>query len=139
MPRPKWLTKLVSKSESPPDRSTSGSSNSLSTDWVSNAIQVAKITASAGELAPFPYIKGAAGIFVALLEPVQVPLLCWLKLGSFSTPNIVQQLKQNQDDFKALTDSISSILNILHEEVKAQPEAAKDSVQFNTLCAEFKS
>ena len=72
MARPKWLTKLVSKPELPPDTSIRGPSNTLSTDWVGNAIQVAKIAAAAGELAPFPFIKGAAGTFLLLLELVQV-------------------------------------------------------------------
>ena len=74
MPLSKWFTKLVSKPDSPLDASTSAPSNASSNDWVGNAIQAAKVTAAAGELAPFPFIKGAAGVFVALLEPVQVGL-----------------------------------------------------------------
>ena len=86
MPRPKWFTKLVSKPEPPTGASTSTPSNALSNEWVSSAIQAAKITAAAGELAPFPFIKGAAGVFIALLEPVQVGLYIWL-LGVVSAPN----------------------------------------------------
>jgi len=51
----------------------------------------------------------------------------------------MQQLKRNEGDFKALSASIASILNILHKEAKAQPEAAKNSVQFSILCAEFEA
>jgi len=74
MPRLKWFTKRVSKPESPFDASTRPPNSIPSNDWVSNAIQAGKIAVAAGELAPFPFIKGAAGVFVALLEPVQVGL-----------------------------------------------------------------
>jgi len=46
--------------------------SSVPNDWLDNVIQVARVTAAAGELAPFPYIKGSALVFLALLEPVQV-------------------------------------------------------------------
>ena len=35
-------------------------------------IQFAKITAAAGEMAPFPYIKGVAGCIATILEVVEV-------------------------------------------------------------------
>ncbi len=35
-------------------------------------IQFAKLTAAAGEMAPFPYIKGVAGCIVTILEVVEV-------------------------------------------------------------------
>ena len=35
-------------------------------------IQFAKLTAAAGEMAPFPYIKGVAGCIATILEVVEV-------------------------------------------------------------------
>jgi len=73
MPRLKWISKLVSKPEHlGPRQPVSGGSDTLVNDWLGNAIQVANLAAMAGELAPFPYIKGAALIFQALLTPLQV-------------------------------------------------------------------
>ena len=53
-------------------------------------------------------------------------------------PIITQQIKQNRDDYKALTTSIILVLDVLHEEVKAQPDATRGSARFNASCAEFK-
>ncbi len=35
-------------------------------------IQIAKFTATAGEMAPLPYIKGAAGCVAMVLEAIEV-------------------------------------------------------------------
>lgn len=44
------------------------------TDWIARAIDIMRLTGSAGEMVAFPYIKGAANVIVALLEPIQVGL-----------------------------------------------------------------
>ncbi len=36
-------------------------------------VQFAKLTEAAGEMAPFPYIKGVAGCIVTILEIIEVP------------------------------------------------------------------
>ncbi len=38
-------------------------------------LQIARMTALAGDMAPFPYIKGAAGCVVAILEAIEVRFL----------------------------------------------------------------
>ncbi len=38
-------------------------------------IQIAKFTATAGEMAPFPYIKGAAGCVAMVLEAIEVRVI----------------------------------------------------------------
>src|SRR4051794_13717957 len=70
-PHLKWL---LSKSEYPLDGSTSSPVDILANDWINHAIRAARFTATAGELRHFPYIKGAAGIFVSLLKQVRVGL-----------------------------------------------------------------
>jgi hypothetical protein len=42
------------------------------TDWIARALDMMKLIGSAGEMVAFPYIKGAANVVVALLEPIQV-------------------------------------------------------------------
>jgi hypothetical protein len=49
-------------------------------DWLGKLIEVARLATSAGDLAPFPYIKGAAGAVVVLLETIEVRLIT-LKLN----------------------------------------------------------
>lgn len=43
-----------------------------STDWLAGLIVGARSAAAAGEFAPFPGIKGAAGAVVSLLETIDV-------------------------------------------------------------------
>jgi len=40
--------------------------------WLAGLIEFARATAAAGELAPFPYIKSAAGSLLLLLQAVEV-------------------------------------------------------------------
>ncbi|TFK32921.1 hypothetical protein BDQ12DRAFT_728198 [Crucibulum laeve] len=80
-------------------------SSSVRDDWLSNAITFGKALQAAGEFAPFPYIKGAAGIFVALLEPIQ-------------------RLYKNRDDYRYLTESISMVLKHLEQDIHQNPAAA---------------
>ena len=55
------------------------------------------------------------------------------------SPLNLQRIKQNNDEFKALADSIAKILDILHIEAKTGPETARNSVQFIKLCADFEA
>jgi hypothetical protein len=43
-----------------------------SSDWLGRALDIAKATTSASEIAPFPYVKTIAGVIAQLLEIVQV-------------------------------------------------------------------
>ncbi|TFK33110.1 hypothetical protein BDQ12DRAFT_728073 [Crucibulum laeve] len=110
-----WLSKVrvfaIRKKEN------TSQSSSARDHWLSNAITFGKALQAAGELAPFPYIKGAAGILVALLEPIQ-------------------QLYKNRDDYKRLTESIVTILKHLEEDVRKNPAAALASEPFKEQCKE---
>jgi hypothetical protein len=41
-------------------------------DWLEHLIEIARFAATAAELAPFPYVKDAAGVVVMLLETIKV-------------------------------------------------------------------
>ncbi|TFK33114.1 hypothetical protein BDQ12DRAFT_728078 [Crucibulum laeve] len=94
--------------------------SSVQDDWLSNAITFGKALQAAGDLAPFPYIKGAAGTLVALLEPLQ-------------------QMYKNRNDYKRLTESIVTILKHLEEDVRKNPAAALASEPFKEQCKEVES
>jgi hypothetical protein len=56
-------------------------------DWLSGLIEVAKATEKAGDFAPFPYIKGAAGAIVLLLQNFEVSLpVCGPRRTFVSSP-----------------------------------------------------
>ena len=41
-------------------------------DWLSNAVFAAEVASNVGDMLPFNYLKGAAGLVLTLLKPVQV-------------------------------------------------------------------
>jgi hypothetical protein len=43
----------------------------LGSIWLDNLIYVAKVVRDAGELAPFPYIKGTANLVITVLERIK--------------------------------------------------------------------
>jgi hypothetical protein len=55
----------------PPGPSAS-SKTSTSQDWLANLILIAKTIIAATELTPIPYIKGAIGPVVPILEAIEV-------------------------------------------------------------------
>lgn len=88
------------------------------TDWISNAFRVAELASAAGGLLPFPYLKGAADLVIALLKPIQ-------------------RMQQNRDSYKALAINVTTILQILHEETKKDPETASPLNYFEKDCKTF--
>ena len=46
--------------------------SSSKSDWVRISLVAAKTFAAAAEFAPFPYVQGVFGTFVAILETVEV-------------------------------------------------------------------
>ncbi|KIJ47816.1 hypothetical protein M422DRAFT_28609 [Sphaerobolus stellatus SS14] len=73
-------------------------------DWIASTLQVTKLTIEAGNVIPGMggLIKGAAGAFVTLLEPVQ-------------------QMGKNKDDCKLLITSITQVLETVNKELKTIP------------------
>ncbi|KAJ7624508.1 P-loop containing nucleoside triphosphate hydrolase protein, partial [Roridomyces roridus] len=91
-------------------------SPSSGSDWIGGFLRLAKIVEAAGDLAPFPYIKGACGVVVNLLE-------------------IVQDLKHNREDLQGLCEDIIEILRIIQEEMKSHGDQRAD--EFWGLCEDF--
>ncbi|KIJ53137.1 hypothetical protein M422DRAFT_775823 [Sphaerobolus stellatus SS14] len=91
--------------------STKDEGNSLGTDWIGDAIKVANITIAAGDAIPGVggFMKGAAGVFVALLEPVQ-------------------QMGKNKENCKSLITSIAKIFETVNQELSMLPLLENESI-----------
>ncbi|KAK0494155.1 hypothetical protein EDD18DRAFT_1177837 [Armillaria luteobubalina] len=79
-------------------------------------IQLAKLTAAAGEMAPFPYIKGAAGCIVTILE-------------------IIELEGKNNKDLQDLAESIGTTIRIIKETVEAHGDTS--ATRFRGICMEL--
>ncbi|SJL12538.1 uncharacterized protein ARMOST_15966 [Armillaria ostoyae] len=81
-------------------------------------IKVAQFTAAAGEMAPFPFIKGAAQCVVLVLETFK-------------------SVSKNTKDMQELAESIITILVVVRDTViKHGPSSAK---RFQTICMEYQT
>ncbi|KAJ7258260.1 hypothetical protein C8J57DRAFT_1472405 [Mycena rebaudengoi] len=90
----------------------------VSPDRLANMILTSKTVVAAAELMPFPYVKGALGPVIPILEAVQ-------KMG------------KNREDFTELCDSIVMITTMLQEEISRHgADAASRLTQF---CDQLKS
>ncbi|KAJ7714259.1 hypothetical protein B0H16DRAFT_1702108 [Mycena metata] len=87
-------------------------------DWLAPAILTARTITAAAECAPFPYIKGASGTVLILLETVVT-------------------VKKNREDLEELCNSSTEIITILHNQIKAHGNTA--AVKFKGLCEELES
>ncbi|KAJ7149985.1 hypothetical protein C8R46DRAFT_506699 [Mycena filopes] len=92
------------------------SSSSRKSEWLGLSILTAKTATAASELAPFPYIKVACGLVVALLEAVE-------------------KLTKNQENLKDLCENIDEIVGILTEQVSRHGDTA--AVKLKGYCEEF--
>ncbi|KIJ36885.1 hypothetical protein M422DRAFT_260751 [Sphaerobolus stellatus SS14] len=90
-------------------------------DWISHAMNIAKITAEAAKIIPLagPFIEGGANVFYMVLESLK-------------------QSKDNKEDFMELTQNITKVLEILQKAV-SQTQRAEHSDDFMKMCLEFKS
>ncbi|KIJ23259.1 hypothetical protein M422DRAFT_268148 [Sphaerobolus stellatus SS14] len=90
-------------------------------DWISHAMNVAKLTAAASKLIPVagPFIEGGADVFYMALEPLK-------------------QMKMNKEDFKELTQDITTVLEILNRAILIGLPQTEPSVEFTTMCSNFK-
>ncbi|SJL16225.1 uncharacterized protein ARMOST_19744 [Armillaria ostoyae] len=79
-------------------------------------INVAKLGVAAGELAPFPYIKGLCGCAVVVLEAIE-------KAG------------KNNEDLLDLADSIQKTIEMVQSTVKEHGESS--ALRFRDVCAEL--
>ncbi|KAK0430543.1 hypothetical protein EV421DRAFT_276409 [Armillaria borealis] len=81
-------------------------------------IQIAKFTATAGEIAPFPYIKGAAGCVAMVLEAIE-------KAG------------KNDEDLQGLAEDIGTTMAIIKETVEVH--GITSATHFHDICADFQT
>ncbi|KAK0471993.1 hypothetical protein IW261DRAFT_821017 [Armillaria novae-zelandiae] len=79
-------------------------------------IQFAKLAAAAGEMAPFPYIKGVAGCIVTILE-------------------IIELAGKNNKDLQDLAESIGTTIRIIKETVQAHGDTS--AIHFRDICVEI--
>ncbi|KAJ6563730.1 hypothetical protein DFH09DRAFT_1082308 [Mycena vulgaris] len=78
---------------------------SESANWLANSLLAAKTITAAAECAPFPYIKGAFGLVVILLETVE-------------------KVKKNRDNLKELCEDIVEIVTIVQDQLVAHGDKA---------------
>lgn len=81
-------------------------------------IQISKFATTVGEMAPFPYIKGAAGCVVMILEAIE-------KAG------------KNDKDLRALADDIGTTMGIVKESIEAH--GISSATHFQAVCGEFQT
>ncbi|KAJ7153855.1 hypothetical protein C8R43DRAFT_442506 [Mycena crocata] len=118
----------MSTNRSPKPTPPSGSSSraassrasrpSSTSDWLANSLVTAKIAVSAAECAPFPFVKGAFGIVVVLLEAVE-------------------KVKKNRDNMKELCENMAEIVAIIKEQLTLHGDSA--AIKFKGRCEEFES
>ncbi|KAJ7244023.1 hypothetical protein C8J57DRAFT_1725814 [Mycena rebaudengoi] len=96
----------------PPPAAVPSPSAGVSPDRLANMILTSKTIMAAAELVPFPYVKGALGPVIPILEAVQ-------KMG------------KNREDFTELCASIVEIITLLKEEISRHgADAASRLTQF---------
>ncbi|KAK0193256.1 hypothetical protein F5146DRAFT_1133924 [Armillaria mellea] len=81
-------------------------------------IQFAKLTAAAGEMAPFPYIKGVAGCVATILE-------------------VIEQAGKNNEDLQDLAESIGTTIRIIKETVEAHGDTS--ATRFRDVCVDLQT
>ncbi|PBL04524.1 hypothetical protein ARMGADRAFT_1057240 [Armillaria gallica] len=79
-------------------------------------IQFAKLTVAAGEMAPFPYIKGVARCIATILE-------------------VVELAGKNNEDLQDLAESTGTTIRIIRETVEAYGDTS--ATFFRDVCVEL--
>ncbi|PFH50179.1 hypothetical protein AMATHDRAFT_4185 [Amanita thiersii Skay4041] len=102
----------------PPNSTVHVPPNLLRSDWLADILKIARIAAAASDLAPFPYIKGAVNVFIALLEPIQ-------------------QLKKNKEDFRELAEEVCKLIILLRDRAVKHQTTIAASPEFAQLCIDF--
>lgn len=95
------------------------SRSASATDALAQGISLSRMMVNAGDALPAPFVKGAAGVILALLEPIQ-------------------QLQKNQDDHKELTIDIAKIVWMM-KEMALDPESPEQSPKLRANLAGFES
>ncbi|KAJ6547732.1 hypothetical protein DFH09DRAFT_634051 [Mycena vulgaris] len=112
---------LNATSSSPPQTPAKGSqvkfkvrlSSQSKSDWLAGSLTTAKLIAAGAECIPFPYVKGAFGMVVVILETVE-------------------KVKRNRDDLKELCEDIVEIIGIVQGRLSSHADTT--AVEFRRLC-----
>ncbi|KAJ7447834.1 hypothetical protein FB451DRAFT_1375538 [Mycena latifolia] len=88
-------------------------SPSSDSDWLPNLIFSAKAIAAGAESLPIPYVKGAFGAAVLLLESVE-------------------KVQKNREDMKELCEDIMDIITVVQNQVSSHKDTA--ALQFKAQC-----
>ncbi|KAJ7253969.1 hypothetical protein C8J57DRAFT_621737 [Mycena rebaudengoi] len=97
----------------PPTPNTAPANAGITTtsvDWIANLILTAKTLMAAAECLPFPYVIGALGPVVPILEAVQ-------------------KMTKNREDFEELCESIIEIVTMLQEKISQHGVNVTSSLQ----------
>lgn len=103
--------------------------------WLAPSLLVAKIIAQSAECAPFPYVKGAFGTIVVVLETIEVCLWQAVLNAEILTCCFPQKVKNNQDDLEELCGDVLEIMTILQDQISSHGTTA--AIKFKALCEEF--
>ncbi|KAJ7852998.1 hypothetical protein B0H13DRAFT_2284218 [Mycena leptocephala] len=95
-------------------------------DWLAPTIMTARMITAAGECLPFPYVKGAFGMVVILLDTVEV----W-----FIVVYVEAKVKKNRDDMKELCTTAMEIMYILQDQISLHGDTG--AVKLKGLCKDF--
>ncbi|KAJ7468217.1 hypothetical protein FB451DRAFT_1560658 [Mycena latifolia] len=87
-------------------------------DWLGPALLVAKTVTAGAECVPFPYVKGAFGVIVVLLETVE-------------------KAKKNRDDLKELCENSMEIMKIIRDQISSHGPSAAEKLK--SVCEELES
>ncbi|KAJ7467937.1 hypothetical protein FB451DRAFT_1481068 [Mycena latifolia] len=87
-------------------------------DWLGPALLAAKTITAGAECVPFPYVKGAFGVIVVLLETVE-------------------KAKKNRDDLKELCENSMEIMKIVRAQISSHGPAAAEKLK--SVCEELES
>jgi hypothetical protein len=101
-------------------------------DWLASSLTTAKMVTAGAECIPFPYVKGAFGMVVVILETVEVRYFFILEISLMLCS---QKVKKNRDDLKELCDSIMEIVRIVQGQLSAH--ANTTALEFKRLCEEL--
>ncbi|KAJ7473336.1 hypothetical protein FB451DRAFT_1467955 [Mycena latifolia] len=87
-------------------------------DWVGPALLVAKAITAGAECVPFPYVKGAFGVIVILLETIE-------------------KAKKNRDELKELCENSMEIMKIVQDQISSHGPSAAEKLK--NVCEDLES
>ncbi|KAJ7626713.1 hypothetical protein B0H17DRAFT_1150942 [Mycena rosella] len=85
-------------------------------DWLATSLTTAKGVAAAAECIPFPYVKGAFGTVVVILETIE-------------------KVKKNRDDLKELCGNIMEMVQIIQDQLSLHVDTP--AANFRRLCEDL--